>query len=93
VTTEDLEGFATDCDRLLRLLDDREWWTNHTLSALVSNRFGGRVYDLRKLGYVIEKERTGRREWRYRLIATPEERRPVVVDQRGQALLSLEIAA
>lgn len=52
---------------ILRVLSGGEWTHMRQLNA-IAFRYGGRLHDLRKQGYVIETRKIGRGEFVYRLV-------------------------
>ena len=55
---------------ILAALDDRLWHESPELNAICF-RYGGRIHELRGMGYEIEGECVTRGLWRYRLVAPP----------------------
>lgn len=56
-----------NAERLLQLLSDGKWHEHSELLQVAGYRYGGRIFDLRKRGYVIEKQRLGTRRYFYRM--------------------------
>ncbi len=55
--------------RVLAYLQAHEWATNGELAQIGGLRFGGRLWELRRDGWVIEDQRpVSGGTWRYRLI-------------------------
>ena len=55
--------------RVLAYLQSHEWATNVELVKVGGLRFGGRIFELREDGWVIENQRPSKGgTWRYRLV-------------------------
>jgi hypothetical protein len=60
-------------ERIIALLSDRLWHTTEELNDLCY-RYGARLFELRREGYVFTEERIGKGPlWRWRLEKTPEQ--------------------
>ena len=80
---------ASKRDRLLQLLQDRQPHSSWECASVGGIRFGARLLELRQRGCIIDTiDRTDSAD--YVLRCEPGECE-VAVDQRGQALLDLEI--
>ena len=64
-TIDELKGAA---DRLLELLSDGQWHGQEDLVRVAGYRYGARLFDLRKRGHRVERQRLGTRRHFYRLI-------------------------
>lgn len=74
-THDDVETGRTQKERLLNLLNDKEWHSTVEIMEKVYGddrlglaRVGARVYDLKKDGYQIYSERLKDSIWQYRLL-------------------------
>ena len=77
---------------IVDLLRDHQWHTNTELNA-ICYRYGGRIHELRNMGYIIDGERVDNHGlWRFRLLAMPASQmvrkaarrpRPVVASSGG----------
>lgn len=59
---------ASHKSRLLSLLSDGQVHHMRECIAVGGNRYGGRIFELRKQGFDIESIQVGKDEWAYRLV-------------------------
>lgn len=63
----------TQRERILALLADRRWHTTAELNEICF-RYGARLFEMRRDGYVFDEERIGAGPlWRWRLVETPDQ--------------------
>lgn len=67
-------------ERILELLRERgpAGATNFELNATCCMRFGSRIRELRKMGFSIRTIREGESEFRFVLVAEPQEPKPLI---------------
>lgn len=90
---------VTDRQRVLRLLSDCDWHPHYELKRVGGVRYGGRIRELKRLGYRIEtRPHDGQPQgYDYRLVSTepgmPEEKQVKVylTEQAADALVSRRV--
>lgn len=60
---------STNLKQLIAILKDGKWHSSEELAAKVSWRFGHTVFEARKKGYCIEKQKVAHNQYEYRMSA------------------------
>ena len=72
---EAMEKRKSDTAKLLRVMRSGRWIKTAQMIQAAGHRFSARLYDLRKLGCVVERQTLGHRIYFYRLLKGPAQRR------------------